>query len=166
MELAVEVITRTDAKDHIGIDTSTATGITISAFGVISVGGSEIGEILDFGYGPSTLFVGFYENATPELVQKLVRALTYRHDGGALGQSLEVEITPTDIGGRHSKSTVMVEKDVPGHLRRSMAAPGTTRFRAAMATTTLRRQRLRFPGWRSRRRRHLGWRRQRRSLGR
>jgi Ca2+-binding RTX toxin-like protein len=96
--------------DHIGIDTS---GVVALSSGMVrgsevSVNGTVIGEIILS--VPWSFEIRFNSNARAELVNELIRALTYANssqDASSIGfRSINVMVE--DIGGRKSVSTVPI----------------------------------------------------------
>ena len=107
-EVTVQVVGRYSQDDVLGIDLSGG-AISLSDgmnFGSrVSVGGVEIGSIIS---NAGLLYFGLNDSATPERVQTVLRALTYRNAAGDLRENLQVQVKILDPGGRASLSTVTV----------------------------------------------------------
>jgi ELWxxDGT repeat protein len=73
-------------------------GFTVDGANDVLLGGTVIGRRTSSGIGTSELIVVFNANATPAMVQQLVRAITFRTVGGAAGQR-SVNFTVSDGDG-------------------------------------------------------------------
>jgi hypothetical protein len=104
-ELKVFVTTRTSSSDLIGL--ANGNGVRVDGVGIVYVDEDYVGS-LNNSSGPSQLTIHINRYTTEGQVQKLIRALTYRHASGALDQDLQIKIDLTDIGGRTSTQTVTV----------------------------------------------------------
>ncbi|WP_262268957.1 cadherin domain-containing protein [Microvirga yunnanensis] len=103
--LTIEVVNGSNALDRVGLDT---TGKVTRESTVITVSGTEIGYVAaDTG---SRLTISFYTEATPALVQELIRSLTYTSTGPTAA-AREVKITLEDSVGNTTQATVTVVPD-------------------------------------------------------
>ncbi|MGO4706544.1 hypothetical protein AB4072_12315 [Microvirga sp. 2MCAF38] len=130
--IIVKVTSRQVFGDAIGIDTSGGS-ITLSndlwAGSLISIDGTKIGS-LDAAAGNGQLYISLNTAATPELVQTLLRGLTYYNLFERLDETLQVKITVSDPGGRESASNVTV-------IRSNNEAPGPVTLDSAASLTVM-----------------------------
>ncbi|MBX9859578.1 MAG: VCBS domain-containing protein, partial [Sphingomonas sp.] len=88
------------AQDRLNIDTAPATTVTVAG-ATVSVGGTAIGTFTGGGAGGGDLVVSLNANATPALVQTLVRAIDFANTGGdnPTAGSRTITTTLNDGGG-------------------------------------------------------------------
>ncbi|MEZ0168900.1 calcium-binding protein [Microvirga sp. TS319] len=121
------------AQEAIGIDTST--GITLSPPSdsgqrSISVDGVEIGRTNAFDLGGPVLSLVFNQDATPERVERVVRALTYTSNDGSEGGIRTIELSLADAGGRLTTTSVEI------NFNRAPTDVRLDRFKAAELAAT------------------------------
>jgi hypothetical protein len=83
-------------------------GFTVDASGNVLQGTTIIGKRVSNGYGTKELIVTFNANATPAVVQQLVRAITFKTVGGAAGQRKVVFTVSDGDGGLSAEATKLV----------------------------------------------------------
>lgn len=95
------------ATETLGIDTSGMVSLSngLNDNSKISIGGVEIGSISGT---PQSFTIAFNENATPVLVQDLLRALTYSNSGAAT-TARDVQILVEDAGGRTTTAKATID---------------------------------------------------------
>lgn len=97
--------------DILGIDASGS--VTLSDGPVenskVLVNGVEIGKIA--AYYAQVIVVYFNDNATPDRVQELIRALTYQNIDGWIAEPHALDITVWDKGGRPTTTIVTVDPE-------------------------------------------------------
>lgn len=102
--LSVDIETRTDADDTIGI--ANLNGVVVNGTSIY-VDEEEIGYLASA--NTWSLQVGLYETATSSRVAKLVHALTYQRTAGSLDQDLAIKIRLFDSEGYSVSRTVSVQ---------------------------------------------------------
>ncbi|WP_114943588.1 calcium-binding protein [Microvirga calopogonii] len=128
--LSVRVLNRRAAGDAIGIDVS---GGDIKLSDGMNTG-SKISvqtpngwvEIAGINVGPGFLGVSLYDNAGTSRVQTLLRALTYQSASGELAETLRIQLSLLDPGGRESVSIMKVVR--PNNMNPTVAVDGVTSF--------------------------------------
>lgn len=114
--LVIEVINGHERDDILEIETSDRIALSdgLQAKSRVLVGGIDIGSI-DPNYSavhPGYISFSFNENATPERVEELVKAVTYRNANGAVFEAKEIKLAFTDIGFRPSQvQTVTIDPE-------------------------------------------------------
>ncbi|MBA3880278.1 MAG: hypothetical protein C0500_11255 [Sphingobium sp.] len=86
------------AQDRLSIDTAVATTVSVTG-NVVAVGGTAIGTFTGGGAGGGDLIVSLNANATPALVQTLIRAIDFANTGGDNPTAGVRTITTTLIDG-------------------------------------------------------------------
>lgn len=93
-----------DARDQLGIDTSGSVSLSsgLEVNSQISVGGVVIGTIAAT-LERSGFSLRFNDNATPERVEALIRALTYANTDGSISAARTIHFFLSDVGGRSTQ---------------------------------------------------------------
>jgi Ca2+-binding RTX toxin-like protein len=103
-------VTGGSASDHLEIATTGRVRLQSSDTSLrVLVDGVDIGFVANPSAGPS-LAVHFNQHSTPERVQELVRALTYKDATGLVAGTREIKLTLTDYTFHSSTAAVTVEQ--------------------------------------------------------
>lgn len=85
-----------------------SSGFTIDANNNVLLGSTIIGKRASNGYGTKELIITFNRNATPTVVQQLVRAITFKTVGGAAGKRTVLFNVSDGDGGVSNEATKTV----------------------------------------------------------
>jgi hypothetical protein len=102
--LRVRITGTVNASNRLAI----GAGFTVNASNQVFLGTKQIGQRTSGGFGTSDLIVTFNANATPSIVQQLVRAITFKTvDGVAGARQVRFSVTDGD-GGTSAELTKAV----------------------------------------------------------
>ncbi|WP_112663351.1 hypothetical protein [Microvirga flavescens] len=120
--LTVKIGNRVAAQDRLSF--AQGAGVSVSN-GTISVDNVAIGTLVADGTGADGLKVSFFDTATSEAVEKLIRALTYVNVASAtpVTRTRDVSITLVDGGGAENTVTTLVDVATPGGGTGGNSAP-------------------------------------------
>ena len=106
MGIAVRLL---HTHDVLGFDVSGSVKLSsgMSNQSKVTVDNVEIGELLI--NHAANIVVLFNASATPDLVEKLIRALTYANTGGPLASAVVIDIYVQDVGARVADVSVTVD---------------------------------------------------------
>ncbi|MEZ0171079.1 M10 family metallopeptidase C-terminal domain-containing protein [Microvirga sp. TS319] len=108
--------TNDDSEREDILDIETSDRITLSE-GLrdgsrVMIGGIDIGAIANYSpVLPSVLGFTFNENATPDLVEELVQAVTYRNANGRIFESKQIHFNFGDAGFRSSEISISIDPE-------------------------------------------------------